>query len=246
LSLSGLQEALSAEDTDESTERLENLREFVGAAEEWDKTYAPEEDPEGVVSETPLAAFLAQISLLGDADQKTDGPRVSLMTLHTAKGLEFEEVFLTGMEEGVFPHSRALGYEADEELAEERRLCYVGFTRAKKRLTVSLAKSRALYGELRFNDPSRFLGDVPKELFAVHAESDRREQRSSYRIEYDVPAKQAIPPIRRSFGEELRGARVRHAQFGEGVVLGGESGKLSVRFASVGVKKVLSKFLDPL
>ena len=124
------------------------------------------------VPETALLGFLEQLALVGDADAADSGDRVALMTLHAAKGLEFDAVWLTGLEERVFPHARALGLtgpaatgEEDlDELAEERRLCYVGMTRARKRLTLTLARCRSLFGELRFNAPSRFLREVPPEL----------------------------------------------------------------------------------
>ena len=170
---SGMERAFLDEGSDESLDRLDNVRELVGAAREWDESWEPSPDPEEAA--TPLAAFLEQIALLGDADEKSAGPKVALMTLHASKGLEFEEVFLTGMEETVFPHVRSIreaeggedGVGDPEGLAEERRLCYVGFTRAKRRLVLSLANCRALFGELKFNEPSRFLGDVPRELFGV-------------------------------------------------------------------------------
>jgi len=196
LKKSGMEEAFLADGSDEAIDRLDNVRELVGAAKEWDESWEWEPDPADPGAEPPLpvAAFLEQIALLGEGDERVQGARVSLMTLHAAKGLEFEEVFLTGMEEQVFPHSRALGEQGGaEEIAEERRLCYVGFTRAKRRLVLSLATSRALYGDLRFNPPSRFLGDVPKELFAgVGAAGDRvrhqaRVAGGTY-VEYDEDA----------------------------------------------------------
>ncbi len=129
------------------------------------------DDREGL-ADTPLLGFLEQLALVGDADAADDGDRVSLMTLHAAKGLEFDAVWLTGCEERVFPGSRALGMtgpmasgeEDPDELAEERRLCYVGMTRARKKLTLTLARCRSLYGELRFNPPSRFVRELPPEL----------------------------------------------------------------------------------
>ncbi len=129
------------------------------------------EEAEGA-AETPLLGFLEQLALVGDADAADAGDRVSLMTLHAAKGLEFDAVWLTGLEERVFPHARSLGLtgpfatgeEDPDELAEERRLCYVGMTRARKRLTLTLARCRSLFGELRFNLPSRFLREVPADL----------------------------------------------------------------------------------
>ncbi|HEX9576866.1 MAG TPA: UvrD-helicase domain-containing protein [Myxococcales bacterium] len=127
-------------------------------------------DDEG--PDTPLLGFLEQLALVGDADAAEGGDRVGLMTLHAAKGLEFDAVWMSGMEERVFPSSRSLGQsgplasgeEDPGELAEERRLCYVGMTRARKRLTLSLARCRSLFGELRFNPPSRFVRELPPEL----------------------------------------------------------------------------------
>ena len=129
------------------------------------------DDREGL-ADTPLLGFLEQLALVGDADAADGGDRVALMTLHAAKGLEFDAVWLTGCEERVFPSSRALGMtgpmasgeEDPDELAEERRLCYVGMTRARKKLTLTLARCRSLYGELRFNPPSRFVRELPPEL----------------------------------------------------------------------------------
>ena len=129
-------------------------------------------DPDDQIAETPLIGFLEQLALVGDADAAGGGDRVSLMTLHAAKGLEFDAVWMTGLEERVFPSSRALGQsgpmasgeEDPAEIAEERRLCYVGMTRARKRLTLSLARCRSLFGELRFNAPSRFVHELPPEL----------------------------------------------------------------------------------
>lgn len=121
--------------------------------------------------DTPLLGFLEQLALVGDADAAEGGERVSLMTLHAAKGLEFDAVWLTGLEERVFPHARSLGQgaggsgeEDPDEMAEERRLCYVGMTRARKKLTLTLSRCRSLFGELRFNPPSRFVREIPEEL----------------------------------------------------------------------------------
>jgi DNA helicase II / ATP-dependent DNA helicase PcrA len=226
---------------------------------------APVEPAEGVpleVEAPPLQGFLEQLSLVGDADGETGvgKGRVSLMTLHAAKGLEFDAVFLTGMEEEIFPHRRSTKPEASEEdMAEERRLCYVGFTRARRRLVCSLAQSRALFGELRFNDPSRFLSEVPKALFGF-AELPSSERPG------------ARPPVLRRRGsdsdgpvvdrtydqstdfhqggqEDVRGLRVHHSQFGRGVVVDvngkGPSAKLTVKFDNFGTKMVIARFLTP-
>ncbi|HYO74051.1 MAG TPA: UvrD-helicase domain-containing protein, partial [Archangium sp.] len=200
-----LVESLVTEGSDESLTRAENLREFLGAAQEFDLNRAAaavaaatagaddEEDAkqaeleeEGLDS-SPLTAdvpalnaFLEQISLVGEADADVGEGRVALMTLHAAKGLEFDAVFITGMEDGVFPHSRSLAADDPdgEEMAEERRLCYVGFTRARKRLFVSLAQCRSLFGELRYNPPSRFLRDVPPTLFGIEPEMAQAQPRT--------------------------------------------------------------------
>ena len=138
--------------------RVDNLRELVSVAREF------EEQRAGTDEATSLDAFLEQVSLVADADSVPDatGGVVTLMTLHTAKGLEFPVVFLTGLEDGVFPHMRSLGDPA--EMAEERRLAYVGITRARERLYLSRALSRSAWGAPSWNPPSRFLDEIPAEL----------------------------------------------------------------------------------
>jgi DNA helicase-2/ATP-dependent DNA helicase PcrA len=265
ISDTGLVSRLQEEDSDESRARAENLRELLGAAQEYDlmRSAAPgpaEESLQPVLP--PLEAFLEQISLIGEADADAGEGRVALMTLHAAKGLEFDAVFMAGMEDGVFPHSRALGEDVDpEEMAEERRLCYVGFTRARRRLFLSLAQSRALFGELRFNPPSRFLSEVPRELFGFEqwAQLEPREPAfSPYRRKRPEPRDPSEGPyIDRSYdqssgfsdsGGSLRGARVRHSQFGEGEILQcdgeGPNAKVTVRFETVGLKRVIARFLS--
>ncbi len=180
----GLLARLEAEHTDEATERAENLVELVAAAREFDEATLgapPPRDPEEPVPPA-LARFLEQIALLGEADQATPEGRVALMTMHAAKGLEFTAVLLSGMEEGTFPREPWGDLSPAEAAAaqdEERRLCYVGMTRAKKRLTLSLARRRMGFGEggpsFRQMEPSRFLTDLPPELFG---ESVAREVRA--------------------------------------------------------------------
>ncbi len=219
------------------------------------------------VEAPPLQSFLERISLVGDADGESGvgQGRVSLMTLHAAKGLEFDVVALTGMEEEIFPHRRATAPEAsEEEMAEERRLCYVGFTRARRRLICSLAQQRALFGDLRFNPPSRFLSEVPPALFGLDLDSTGVPS-----MEH-VPQATRGPMIRRRQADEgpvvdrtydqstdfhqdgshdVRGQRVQHSSFGKGVVLDvsgkGPNAKLTVRF-ELGVKVVVARFLTPL
>ena len=149
---SGMVAALKAERTLEAEGRVENLEEFVGVAAEFDRM-----NPEGTLTD-----FLQEISLYADVDSLEEGvPYVTLMTLHNAKGLEFPVVFVTGMEEGLFPHSRSLD---EQRLEEERRLCYVGITRARDRLYLSHALSRMLHGSSGYKLPSRFLGELPAQL----------------------------------------------------------------------------------
>jgi DNA helicase-2/ATP-dependent DNA helicase PcrA len=279
LSRTGLLERLEAERTDEGVERAQNLAELVAAAREFDEAVAgqpPPRDPEEALP-PPLARFLEQIALLGEADQPTPEGRVALMTLHAAKGLEFVAVVLSGLEEGTFPRApwgELSPREEADAFDEERRLCYVGITRAKRRLILSLARRRIGYGDggasWRAMEPSRFLTDLPPELFgdAVAREVRAREARQ--------PAPAARPPtIRRhpgalpgephieldepSASEDLgfdqrpeaarpfsRGDRVLHPTLGTGVVLGcdgtGRDAKVTVRF-EIGEKRVLARFL---
>jgi DNA helicase-2/ATP-dependent DNA helicase PcrA len=157
---------LSSDPQDES--RVDNLQELVSVAREF------EEQRSAIGDEVTLDAFLEQVSLVADADSVPDssGGVVTLMTLHTAKGLEFPVVFLTGMEEGVFPHMRSLS--EPDEMAEERRLAYVGITRARQRLFLSRALSRSAWGAPAWNPPSRFLDEVPGELVKWTGAVDRQ------------------------------------------------------------------------
>jgi DNA helicase-2/ATP-dependent DNA helicase PcrA len=185
LTRTGLLARLEADHSDEAADRAANLVELVEAAREFDEANAltpPPRDPDEPVP-PPLARFLEQIALLGEADQPTPEGRVALMTLHAAKGLEFTAVVLSGLEEGTFPRAPwgdPSPREEAEAYDEERRLCYVGMTRSKRRLTLSLARRRMGYGEggpsWRAMEPSRFLSDLPPELFgdAVAREVQRR------------------------------------------------------------------------
>lgn len=149
----GLKQQLESEDDEEAATRLENLMELVGAAHEFEQKS----------EDRSLEAFLENVSLVTDLDREGDAPQyVTLMTLHTAKGLEFDTVFLVGMEEGVFPSNRAIMEEGRME--EERRLCYVGITRARKQLYLSAARRRMLYNQTTHNPPSAFLREIPKRL----------------------------------------------------------------------------------
>ena len=177
---SGYLGVLEAEDTVEAHSRIENLGELVGSAREF----------------TVLDEFLEQVSLVADTDDLDDDDQVVLMTLHSAKGLEFPVVFLAGVEEGIFPHNRAL--TEPTEMEEERRLAYVGITRAMQRLFVSHAWSRMLYGNTQYNPPSRFLDEIPEGLIESKGNTSGRSSygRQSYR-QRDERAYDDPPPYRR-------------------------------------------------
>jgi DNA helicase-2/ATP-dependent DNA helicase PcrA len=223
LQASGYRKALEQDRSPEAEGRLENLEELVAAAEDF--THA--------TGEATLEAFLDSVALMSDVDELKDAEsRVTLMTLHSAKGLEFPVVFLTGLEEGVFPHARSMN--DPEQIEEERRLCYVGITRAERRLFLSYAVHRRIHG-YGVGEPSRFLREMPEEhltlLNAARPEPTFAAPREVPRYE---PEEEAWP---------IRvGARVRHARFGEGLVVGverdGADVIVTVGFASVGRKRL--------
>ena len=224
LNASGYREDLRQERSSEAEARLENLEELIAAAED----YA------GSQASPSLEGFLDGVALVSDVDELPAGTRgVTLMTLHSAKGLEFPVVFLTGMEEGVFPHARSMA--STDEVEEERRLCYVGVTRAKDRLAISYALHRRMHG-YGLGEPSRFLLEMPEEHLVLLGAAGRAEGRS----EADVEA----TPFDGG-GDDLPlkvGARVRHGRWGEGLVVGversGGDTLVTVRFASVGRKQI--------
>jgi len=239
LSASGYREALKQERSSEAEARLENLEELIAAAEDFELAQMARE---GNVPVEALAGFLDQVALVTDVDELEDGVRaVTLMTLHAAKGLEFPVVFVTGMEEGVFPHARSLDATADTE--EERRLCYVGLTRARKRLFLSFALHRRLHGYGQ-GEASRFLGEIPEdELVFLNARQG------------EMQARNAAPDLEAAgFGpadDDLPlsvGAHVRHPRWGEGLVVGvereGSDTIVTVRFASVGRKRLSLQYAN--
>ncbi|MGH3079848.1 MAG: 3'-5' exonuclease [Gaiellaceae bacterium] len=227
LDRSGYLAALEAERTIESQGRIENLQELVGVAREYQETAA---DPN-------LSTFLQEISLFSDQDALRDQQSlVTLMTLHNAKGLEFRAVFMIGMEEGVFPHSRSI---EQNELEEERRLAYVGMTRAKEQLTLTHASARALYGNRNYNLPSRFLEELPQE--ELHRERLRPTSWSGY----GSPTARIQP--RGDTPQLSTGDTVRHQTLGEGIVTAVEpGGVVSVRFAGEDVDRRLVLDYAPL
>jgi DNA helicase II / ATP-dependent DNA helicase PcrA len=226
----GYVEALEAERTIEAQGRLENLEELVGVAREYDAT-----------SEEPsVEEFLQQVALFSEQDALRDEEGiVTLMTLHNAKGLEFPIVFIIGCEDGVFPHMRAI--EAGD-LEEERRLCYVGTTRAMRELYLTYARTRALFGNRDWNLPSRFIEEIPVELTDRDPDAPTGPDAAA---EWDRGAgATAAPGAGARFGV---GDDVVHANFGDGVVTGREPGGLVVvRFAADGSERKLMADYAPL
>ena len=228
LQRSGYMESLEAERTIEAQGRMENLQELVSVAREWREQ----------AQDTTLSSFLQEISLYSDQDAiRGDASLVTLMTLHNAKGLEFRAVYLIGMEEGIFPHSRSI---EEQGIEEERRLCYVGMTRAEERLTLLHASSRMLYGGRNHNLPSRFLDELPDS----HVERERLRPASW--SGYNAPRQSRIEP-RADVPDLSTGDSVRHSTLGEGVVVRIEPGGLvTVRFADDGSERKLVLEYAPL
>ncbi len=249
LELSGYSAALAREDTRENQERLENLAELLAAAADYE-----EREPSPT-----LEGFLDRAALVSETDALRDDVPVLLMTLHSAKGLEFESVFLVGLEEGLLPHSRSLGSE--ESLEEERRLCYVGMTRAMERLHLSWARSRQVFGQRRLTERSRFLDEIPLAVLErsggslpLQARQPKAGVRAPQREDgsgWPVGAREVVSaqPEGGSLpsADELRpGVRVRHPLFGVGTVLRregeGDGLKLTVSFPGAGAKKLVARF----
>ena len=220
LQLSGLLTHYAKEKGERAESRLENLEELITAARNYDQ-----DEDEGL---DPLSAFLSHAALeSGEGQGEEWEDCVQLMSLHSAKGLEFPLVFLTGLEEGLFPHQRSLTEQG--RLEEERRLCYVGMTRAMRLLYVSYAEVRRLYGRETYSAPSRFLGEIPSEMLSIV----RGEIRTARSSAFDEP-------VHHDEEQVQLGGRVRHNSFGDGVVLSvegrGEHTRVQVNFESVGNK----------
>jgi ATP-dependent DNA helicase UvrD/PcrA len=226
LERSGYLESLRAERTIEAQGRVENLQELVGVAHEYQATAA----------EPSLSGFLQEISLYSDQDAiRGEQSLVTLMTLHNAKGLEFRAVFMIGMEEGIFPHARSI---EEQGLEEERRLAYVGMTRAQERLVLTHASARSLWGSRSYNLPSRFIDELPDDKVERH-----RLQPASW-SGYGSPT--AVAP-RADLPSLSTGDSVRHETLGEGVVTAIEAGGVvTVRFASDGSERRLMLDYAPL
>jgi len=235
---SGYLAELVAEDTVESAGREENVQELIGVASEF----------------MQVDEFLEQVALVADTDQIDSENHVTLMTLHSAKGLEFPVVFIVGVEEGIFPHNRALTDPV--ELEEERRLAYVGITRAKERLVLSHAWSRSLFGNTNYNPPSRFLAEIPDELIEREGNTDSGadSQRYSYRSQAErgyaptTRLSRTGPSVTPTSSAQLQtenhglrvGDEIVHPTFGEGIIIDirgqGEKAEAAIRFRLVGEK----------
>jgi DNA helicase-2/ATP-dependent DNA helicase PcrA len=255
IATTGYARQLQEERSEQAEDRLANLEELISSMRDF----------EGQGGDQGLAAYLEQVALISDLERSDSGKAsVTLMTLHAAKGLEFSVVFMTGMEERVFPHSRALDDPAQME--EERRLCYVGMTRARERLYLTYANRRRIFGQEQYNLPSRFMGDIDRELLDLGGDVQgvgTREWGAGRQLAGETPSfhnlaavaaleQEAVPdnevrivPDEPQEGVVL-GMRVRHAKFGVGTVRkvegAGDEQKVIVWFNSVGPKKLLVRF----
>lgn len=251
----GYVESLMGEgDPEESQSRIENIDELRSKIAAYEEMCEDQNEP------ATLSGFLEEVALVADIDSlDEDSDYVVLMTLHSAKGLEFPHVYLAGMEDGLFPSYMTITADDPEELEEERRLCYVGITRAEKELTMTCARRRMVRGETQYNKMSRFLKEVPMELLATGAvfrkEKEEELKKAAYvqaREAFRAKAFTAVKPTQ-SFGTPKGGKldygvgdRVRHIKFGEGTVLavveGGRDYEVTVDFDGPGTKKMFAAF----
>lgn len=245
---------LEAEDTEESRARIENIDELIS------KTAAYQEAMEEQDQPATLSGFLEEVALVADIDTvDPDQDYVLLMTLHSAKGLEFPKVFMVGMEDGIFPSHMTISYGDDGELEEERRLCYVGITRAMKDLTLTCAQQRMIRGETKYNKVSRFVREIPRELVDLGHTIQEKKPKAEDLI--PTPTKYSkMKEILQSRNYKPRefkvtksgsldyevGDTVRHIKFGVGIVKeiaeGGRDYEVTVEFDKVGVKKMFASF----
>lgn len=254
---------LVLENTDESKARIENIEELISKVVEYESTT---ENPD-------LAGFLEDVALVADIDSlDEDSDYVVLMTIHSAKGLEFPNVFLCGMEEGLFPGISAICAEGQSEIEEERRLCYVAITRAKENLVISYAKRRMVHGETRYNIISRFIKEIPTHLINSKNVTDRvaagqipkkeefgnasRASQNTFRNKPFMKSSYGEPSTKPAFGKSFTitkqpvdyviGDRVKHIKFGEGTVLNIEDGpkdyQVTVAFDKAGQKIMMASF----
>lgn len=242
---SGIVKELEQEDTVEARTRIENIREFQSVVLDFVRN-SEEENP-------GLNDFLAHVSLIADVDNMDNGQdKVVLMTMHSAKGLEFPVVFLAGMEEGVFPSYRSIGEES--EMEEERRLCYVGITRAKEKLFLTLAKSRTLFGNTTYNRQSRFIDEIPEDLLkyvgengcVFNSNTGKPVIRQVGADEWKQRTASFIKAEELNIDELVVGTRVIHKKFGTGTITAreqeGNDFKLEINFDGLGMKRLMASF----
>ena len=250
----GYLQLLMAEGTDDALNRIQNIDEFVNKAAEYDKAN----------SEGKLEGFLEEVALVADIDSYEEGEEtVALMTLHSAKGLEFPYVFIIGMEEGIFPGFRAVMYGGEKEIEEERRLCYVGITRAKEELYLTHAKSRMQHGITQYNPPSRFLKEIPADLVDMPTRQISDMAKKYDAMTQNKPAlgrKNVLPPTAKFGGVGMKkempapkdfklsygvGDKVRAPKYGIGTVVsinnGGADFEVTVSFGAKGTKKFMAR-----
>ncbi|WP_342506488.1 DNA helicase PcrA [Sporosarcina sp. FSL K6-2383] len=249
LEKTGYRDMLQREKTIESESRLENIDEFLSVTEAFEKR--AEED----TGDRSLVAFLTDLALIADIDsldkeENQNKEKIVLMTMHAAKGLEFPVVFIIGMEENVFPHSRSLA--DDEEMEEERRLAYVGITRAEERLYLTSASYRTLYGRASYNSPSRFIGEISEDILEIQSRNSGFSSGNTISGQSVAPVRPAVkkPVYKTSGGDKMGwsvGDKAVHKKWGTGMVVSvkgiGEEVELDIAFPTpVGIKRLLAKF----
>ncbi len=272
LEVTGYVKELEAEGSEEAEERIANIDELLSKAAAFDEEFGGEEEPGGDEAsggedepeerrQSLLDMFLEEVALVADIDGLEENPdHVVLMTLHSAKGLEFPVVFLVGMEEGLFPSYLSISSEDPSEIEEERRLCYVGITRAKRELTLTSARQRMVRGETHYSKVSRFVEDIPDEMLAkqdsfqetrqperparAQNQTAYQQAREAFRAKVFVP--QQFQVKKGQAPDYGVGDRVRHIKFGDGtvqdIVEGGRDYEVTVEFDRVGQKKMFASF----
>jgi len=249
LELSGLVAYYRADQTEKGVAKVENLEEFINAASE----FSPGEDLENM---SLLSAFLSHVALeSGEMQAAEFEESVNLMTLHSAKGLEFPVVFIVGLEEDLFPHYMSI--DEPQGLEEERRLCYVGMTRAMKKLYLTYAQTRRLHGQEKYNRPSRFLEEVPEELLDAirpvmkvsRSITYTRKLNSEFKKLKNLSKDSIKAVLKKTLSSETEysmGQQVRHKKFGTGTIVDyegdGESLRLQVKFDRAGTKWLVASF----
>lgn len=251
----GYIESLEAGDAEEAQARIENIDELMSKIAAYEEVCEEKNEP------VTLRGFLEEVALVADIDSLDENSDyVVLMTLHSAKGLEFPHVYLAGLEDGIFPSYMTVTSDDPDEVEEERRLCYVGITRAKERLTLTCARRRMIRGEVQYNKMSRFLKEIPKKLLSTGMTFEKEEKpapaaASTYQQAKQVFRAKAFAPAKpiQQFGTASGGGpgydvgdRVRHVKFGEGtvtgIVSGGRDYEVTVDFDRAGTKKMFAMF----